>query len=228
MSFFFSYDPYIAIIGDIKESKKIENRNEIQKKLNKILHDINEKYAKDISSKFIITLGDEFQGLLCNGKNITHMISEIERRMYPVKIRFGIGVGKITTQVNNEISIGADGPAYHKARAAVEYLKDREKRNQTNPADIRLETDTENLKSTNLVNAVLSLMAVIKESWSDRQREIIWDMLEHQDSQSDAAKRLGIKQPSVQKSLSKGKYYAYKEAADTVGEALGEIRRADV
>jgi hypothetical protein len=71
-------------------------------------------------------------------------------------------------------------------------------------------------------------MTVIKDTWSDRQREIIWDMLEHQDSQLNAAKRLEIKQPSVQKSLSKGKYYAYKEALDTIGQALGGIRREDV
>ena len=35
-------------------------------------------------------------------------------------------------------------------------------------------------------------------------------MMEHQDSQSDVARRLSIKQPTVQKSLSKGKYYDIK------------------
>lgn len=42
------------------------------------------------------------------------------------------------------------------------------------------------------------------------------------------AKRLKIQQPAVQKSLSKGKYYAYKEALDTIGKALEEIRREGV
>ena len=76
-----------------------------------------------------------------------------------------------------------------------------------------------------MINTILSLLTAIKDLWSDRQREIIWDMLEHQDSQVDVAKRLKIKQPAVQKSLAKGKYYAYKDALETLGKALEEIKR---
>lgn len=76
-----------------------------------------------------------------------------------------------------------------------------------------------------MLNTILELMTAIKESWSDRQREIIWNMLEYQDSQIDVAKRLKIQQPTVQKSFSKGKYYAYKDALDTIGKAVEEIRR---
>lgn len=228
MFFFFINNPYVAIIGDIKESKKIDNRNEVQKRLKQVLEEINEKYDNDISSMFIITLGDEFQGLLCNGANTMYIISEIERKMYPVKIRFGVGVGTITTEVRKEMSIGADGPGYYKARNALEVLKDNEKKKQTNAADIRIEIESDNQATTIMINTILSLLTVIKDSWSDRQREIIWDMLEHQDSQIDVAKRLKIKQPAVQKSLSKGKYYAYKDALDTIGKALAEIRRKDV
>lgn len=228
MYFHFSCKPHIAIIGDIKDSKKINNRNEVQKKLIKVLDQINEKYNEDISSNFIVTLGDEFQGLLCNGANTMQIIFEIERRMYPVKLRFGVGIGEISTDIIREMSIGADGPGYYNARTAIEILKNDEKRNQTNPADIRFEITGDNQASTTMINIILSLMTVIKETWTERQREIIWDMMEHQDSQSDVARRLSIKQPTVQKSLSKGKYYAYKDAFDTIGQALKEIRRKDV
>lgn len=228
MFFVFSNNPYVAIIGDIKDSKKISNRSEVQKKLKSILDEINIKYNADISSKFIITLGDEFQGLLCNGANAMHMISDIERKMYPIHIRFGVGVGTITTDVNKEMSLGADGPGYYNARNAIEFLKNDEKKNQTNAADTRIEVEDDNQATTMMINTILSLVTVIKSSWSDRQREIIWDMLEHQDSQMDVANRLNIKQPAVQKSLAKGKYYAYKDAIDTIGKALEEIRREDV
>jgi len=228
MFFYFSCRPHIAIIGDIKHSKTINNRNEVQKKLIHVLNEINEKYKEDISSKFIVTLGDEFQGLLCNGANTMHIISSIERKMYPVKLRFGVGIGEISTDIIREMSIGADGPGYYNARAAIERLKNDEKRKQTNPADIRIEIAGDNQAPTVLINTILALMTMIKESWTERQREIIWDMLEHQDSQADVARRLSIKQPTVQKSLSKGKYYAYKEAFDTIEKALKEIRRVDV
>lgn len=228
MFFFLNNNSYIAVIGDIRNSKKIENRSEVQKKLKHVLERINEKYYSDISSKFMITLGDEFQGLLCNGSNTMEILSEIERKMYPVKIRFGVGIGAITTDVNSEMSIGADGPGYYKAREAIEKLKESEKKKQTNASDIRFEIESDNQSITTLINTVLTLITVIKDSWSDRQREIIWDMLEHKDSQVDAAKRLKIQQPAVQKSLSKGKYYAYKDAIDTIRKALSEIRREDV
>ena len=74
-----------------------------------------------------------------------------------------------------------------------------------------------------LINITLSLMTGIKEFWTDRQREIIWDMLEHQDSQTDVARRLGIKQPTVQKSLSKGKYYTYKEGLDIINREFDKL-----
>ncbi|MGO5053452.1 SatD family protein [Lachnospiraceae bacterium LCP25S3_G4] len=228
MFFSFSNNPYVAIIGDMKASKGIENRREVQKKLKQALEEINKKYEQDISSKFIITLGDEFQGLLCNGANAMLIISEIERKIYPIRMRFGIGVGSITTDINKEMSIGADGPGYYKARNAIEYLKDNEKRKQISVSDIRVEVEGENQATTIMMNSILTLMTVIKDSWSIRQRQIIWDMLEHQDSQIEVARRWNIQQPAVQKSLSKGNYYAYKDALDTIGKALEEISREDV
>ena len=228
MFFFFFNNPYVAIIGDMKQSQKLRNRSEVQNKLKQVLEEINNKYISDISAKFIITLGDEFQGLLGNGVNTMNIVSEIERKMYPVKIRFGIGIGAITTNVNKEMALGADGPVYYKARDAIEYLKGNEKKKQAIAADIRFEVESDNQATTIMLNTIVALMTAIKESWSERQREIIWDMLDYQDSQIDVAKRLKIRQPAVQKSFSKGKYYTYKNALDTIGKALEEIRRDDV
>lgn len=225
MYFIFKNSPYIAIIGDIKQSKKIENRKEIQIKLNNLLNDINKRYNSDIASMFTITLGDEFQGLLYNGTNLINIISDIERKMSPIKIRFGVGIGSITTDIDRNISIGADGPAYYNARKAVDLLKTNEKRKQKNSSNIYVEADEDNEATTIMINTILMLMNVIKESWSDRQREIIMNMMEYQDSQTDVANRLNIKQPAVQKSLANGKYYAYKDAQDTIVKAFQEIRR---
>lgn len=119
---------YMAIIGDIKESKKIEKRSIMQKKLNKILGEVNELYDSDISAKFIITLGDEFQGLLNKGEHILDMIQYIQKKMYPVKIRFGIGIGEISTEIYHEAAIGADGPAYYAAREVLEKIRNQEKK----------------------------------------------------------------------------------------------------
>lgn len=223
MFFALPKNSHVAIIGDMKQSQKMKNRNEVQIKLKNILETINIMYQEDLAAKFIITLGDEFQGLLKQGANTMKILSQIERMMYPVQLRFGIGIGRITTEINPEMALGADGPGYYKARAAIEYLKDNEKKKQSVPTDTRFEVECENQENIRMLNTIVSLMTVIKEGWSDRQREIIWDIMEHQDSQSNVANRLNIKQPAVQKSLALGNYYAYKDAMDFIGKALEEI-----
>jgi len=225
MFFSLFYDPYIAIIGDIKKSKKLEDRKSVQDKLKKTLDNLNKKYIEDISAKFMITLGDEFQGLLCDGINVIEIIEEIQREMYPVEIRFGVGVGAITTEINLEMAIGADGPGYYKARQAIEFLKQNEQKNQTNASDVRIEVDGDNQATTTMLNTILLLLSVLKSNWTDRQREIIWDAVKYQDGQAKSAERLSIAQSSVQRSLNNGNYYAYKGAIDTISNVLKEIRR---
>jgi len=224
----FSYKPYVAVIGDIKSSKKIENRKNVQEKLKNILENINEKYKEDISAKFMITLGDEFQGLLCKGENVLAVVEEIQRKMYPIEIRFGIGVGAITTEINPEMAIGADGPGYYKARSAIEFLKKNDRKNKIHISDIRIEIDEDRNLIVEMLNTIFSLVAVVKYNWTDRQREIIWDMSKYQDGQEKSAERLGIAQSSVQRGLTNGNYYAYKEAMETISNVLKEIRWDDV
>lgn len=228
MFFFFGKDSYIAIIADIKQSKQVDDRKEVQRKLKETLDFVNEKYSADISARFVITLGDEFQGLLSTGINIMNIINVIEQRMYPISIRFGVGIGKITTDINSELAIGADGPGYHRAREAVEYLKRCEKKKETYTGNIRFAIDCDNGEQSLMLNTIADLMFTIKSSWSERQREVIWNMLEYQSNQSNVAKQLQIAQPTVQKALAAGRFYAYKQALDTLSSAMKEIKVEDV
>jgi len=228
MFFSFSNNSYIAIIGDMKNSKIMNDRNSVQNELKKILDKVNKKYSKDISARFMITLGDEFQGLLHDGAHVMPIIEEIQSEMYPVKIRFGIGIGPITTDINFEMAIGADGPGYYKARQAIEFLKENERKNRTHASDIRIEADGDNDDSSAVMNALLSLLTLVKDNWTDRQREIIRDTMKYRDSQAQSAERLKIAQSSVQRSLKSGNYYAYRDAMDTLANVLTKIRREDV
>lgn len=223
MHFDVTYNPYVAVIGDIKNSKEINNRKDVQIKLKNVLNQINKKYKAVIASKFMITLGDEFQGLLCQGKDVIDIIEEIQQEMYPVQIRFGIGIGEISTDINPEMSIGADGPGYYKARAAIEWLKDSEQRSKVQASDIRIEIENDRYSATKLLNTILVLMTAISNNWSDRQREIIWDFERYKGSQTECAERLGVSQSSIQRSLINGNYYAYKDAKDTITEVLKEV-----
>jgi len=226
MLFSINDKPYVAIIGDIIGSRNIENRNEVQNKLKDVLNHVNNKYAEDISAKFTITLGDEFQGLLSAGRYVMDIIQFIERKMYPVKMRFGVGIGKITTDIHSDLAIGSDGPAYYLARNMINELKLSEKKNKSPKSNIKVTFENQNNIEA-LLNTTLALCTVIKNSWTDRQRTVVYDYMEFEDQQKNMASRLGITQSSVQKSIAASNLYNYLDAMNTISKILSEIGEKD-
>lgn len=218
---------YIAIIGDIKNSKKIDCRQDIQEKLNNVLKKVNETYTSDISAKFVITLGDEFQGLLYNNKNILDLIKYIQREMYPVRLRFGIGLGKISTSILNDAALGADGPAYYAAREMIEQLREQEKKLKKQAADIQISLYNIENFFIEEINTLLLLLKIIEDRWTEKQRLTIWDMQQNGGSQEECAKRMNTTQSTVARRLADGNYLTYERARKTINEALmrlGESR----
>ena len=219
---------YIAIIGDIVASKSIKDRASAQEKLSLTLEKINEAYEPDIAAKFMITLGDEFQGLLKNGTYAVDIVERIGRVLYPVQVLFGIGIGPITTSIDPERPLGADGPAYYHARAAVDTLKALEHKRMEPRSDIRIgiEGDPD---ITEALNAIFSLNAALKSRWAARQREVVGMYLDGGGTQTQIAAQLGVHQSTVQKALAQANFYAYLKALRTVSGILSQIRRgADV
>ena len=211
---------YIAIIGDMKASRKMDARREMQVRLNAVLNQINEQYQADIAAKFIITLGDEFQGLLNTASHLLEMIKLIQREMYPVKLRFGIGIGEINTDVISIAAIGADGPAYYAARKAIEDMRIQEKKLKKQAADIEIARyEAEHFEITE-INTMLKLLKIIEESWTDKQRYTIWDMEVKGGSQDECANRMKTSQSTIARRLADGNYITYERAKETLAEAL--------
>lgn len=221
MLYFSENNIFVAIIGDIRNSREIENRKLVQDKLKTVLEVINEKYKEEIVSKFVVTLGDEFQGVLGDCKRILEIIEEIKMELFPIELRFGIGIGKLTTDIDTEMALGADGPGYYNARNAIDRLKEKEKKNKTVLSDVCIDTANDDSQVI-LINTIFELLKTIEMNWTDRQREIIWNMQKYQDGQTKVANRLGIEQPAVHKALVKGRYYAYAKAIKTLADILEE------
>lgn len=211
---------YLVIIGDMIGSRAIKNRNAIQIKLRDALETINDVYAQAIASKFIITLGDEFQGVLHSGFESMEIIQRVQQTMESVRFRFGIGVGSLSTPLSPDISIGADGKAFHLAREMISQVKMQEGKKATPKTDILI--GIEGHEGTGpLLNTICSLCWAIRKSWTDRQREVFATLQIYGGTQGEIAKRLGITQSSVQKSLANSQYYTYKKAVDQVAQELG-------
>lgn len=222
-----SDNQYIAIIGDIIDSKKIEDRNKVQNKLKNILCKLNTEYSKDIAAKFCITLGDEFQGLLKKSENVMKMILEIEMAMTPIQIRFGIGMGTINTEINYENSSEIDGNVYHRARKMIKKIEHKKSQYSEPESNIMISTEDDNIELDELLNSILSVCTALKSKWTERQIEIIHAYLLNSENQYKAAYSLRIGQSSVNKSLKKAKFYSYQSAINTVNKFLNKKWRND-
>ena len=218
---------YYAIIGDIINSKKIDDRYEIQEKFAKILKHVNSNYKDDIEADFLITLGDEFQGLLKNSKSILEIIKRVQREMYPVKLRFGIGIGDISTKIDKKAAIGADGPAFYAAREMIDSLHKQEKQIKKQAPDIQISFYDRECFEVEEINIMLSLLKIMEDSWTDKQRYTIWDMMTNHGSQEMCARRIGTTQSTVARRLSDGNYITYEKLLRTIGEAVYRLEGMD-
>lgn len=215
---------YCAIIGDIVESKKIKNREETQEKLKLLLDQLSKKYDQEIASKFTITLGDEFQGLLVSPKFIIEIIDEIKAKMYPVEFRFGIGMGDILTPVNKELAIGSDGPAYHIARDCINSIKDSDSKYEQVKQDIRIGSNQpDQLNSLNLINASFAQCYFTQKNWTDKQREVVTLLMKKEVSQRVLAKELGLTQSSINRRLNTSGYLVYNHLKICLKELIIEL-----
>lgn len=115
---------YIVMICDIKNSRSVSNRLEIQLRLIDAIKKCNEVFKDFIISPFIITIGDEWQGLLSKYSCCNDII-EFFKNNLPKDVKFytAIGYGKIS--INNfELTVNQlDGKAFYLARKAIKYCK---------------------------------------------------------------------------------------------------------
>lgn len=157
---------YLALIGDIIGSRNLENRKQVQRELEVVLDEINTRFSSCIKTEFIITLGDEFQGLLLPCSEAYRIATTVLEQMHPVELRFGLGYGSITTAMK-ESSIGMDGPAFYAARQALEFLKN------SRDAAVRIAGPALPEIQLRAVNALLSSLAAIRQFWPENFKQAL-------------------------------------------------------
>lgn len=207
---------YIAIIADVIGSRKMEQRSEFQKTLKQVLSEINARYQQYIASDFVVIFGDEFQGLLMKNDRVMDIIFEIQLALAPVQCRFGIGIGTIDTDFSQSNPFEHDGPAYHRARDMVDYMKAHQSKQMQQYAKVRVHGSDDDA----LINAALSMSSAMQARWTVRQTEIITAFIQSGSHQFATAKSLGITQSSVAKALQSSQYYTFRNALDVIQEAI--------
>ena len=183
---------YIALIGDIIESKKIQDRAQVQQQLLRLMKELNWQYQDYLISPFTVTTGDEFQALFSPNSYMFQIIDQLSVAFSPYEIRFGIGVGEMVTEINKEQSIGSDGPAYWLAREAINHIHDK---NDYGINHISVFLANEEVTWT--VNAMLAACSFIQSKWTEVQYDVLKQLLteniyDETFSHKEIARSLGI------------------------------------
>jgi hypothetical protein len=151
-------EQHAVIIGDVRGSRKMayDVRYEGQLYLKSAIIQINEKKMDIIEAPFMITRGDEFQGVLRDLLSAFEIMLEFERLLFPLQLRYGIGRGSIQ-KMGSKIPVEMDGPAFHRASEALGYLKRKKQ---------FIHCKTEDESGDLLINTIFNLMSAIKSKWN--------------------------------------------------------------
>ena len=200
---------YLALIADVIDSKMVQERFDLQKQLEKTLQKMNELFADYLASCFTLTLGDEFQALLKVDAPVFQIIDTLRSELTPTQLRFGIGLGEIVTAIDPLQSIGADGPAYWNARAAINMVH---QKNDYGNTQIYFSSGDDNRDL--IVNALIASGEAIRSGWRGSQEEILLDLLKRcvyseNFSQQDLAQSLEINPSALSKRLKSSSIRVY-------------------
>lgn len=200
---------YLALIADVIDSKIVQERFDLQKQVEKTLQKMNELFGDYMVSRFTLTLGDEFQALLKVDAPIFQIIDSLRSELTPTQLRFGIGLGEIVTAIDPLQSVGADGPAYWNARAAINFVH---QKNDYGNTQIYFSSGKEN--QDYFVNALIASGEAIRSGWRESQEEILLNLLKRSVysetfSQQDLAQSLAINPSALSKRLKSSSVRVY-------------------
>lgn len=114
---------YCTIICDIKNSKCLNHREDIQYKIIEMLKITNNKFKEIIISPFVITAGDEWEGLLEYPSNYMNIIKFFNSFVPEIKFYSGVGIGNLSIIDPKLTTNQLYGSTFYRARDAINYAK---------------------------------------------------------------------------------------------------------
>ncbi len=205
---------YIALIGDIVQSRQIDDRAKVQSKLKELLEALNQHLAADgtLASPFSLTAGDEIQGLLYQPAAALPAIIELTEELFPVRLAYGIGRGPLTTNLGNNPA-HLDGPCFHRARSALETAQ-KESRWLVAVGFSDLADE--------LITALFHLMWTIRSQWTDRQAFYVREARK-KNLQKEVAVKWGVSSSVVSESLKAASFASIQEGERALKKLLSEF-----
>lgn len=178
--------------GDVVDSRKLNQREYFQKKLNQTCDTVNHRYKTDLYADMKIIKGaDEIGCVLKTVENVYSILDFIWGEIHPQKMRFVLVRGLIDTSLYLKDVTQMDGPAFHQASNMMNSLK---------KSGLLFEMALGDDLTDATIAGEINLIILIKNSWSSHRREII-ELYKKEGNQKGVADKMGISQQAVSKNL---------------------------
>ena len=163
---------------------------------------LQELSTENLMTPFTFSRGDEIQTVLADALGSLEILRKLRFFCRPLQLRIGIGLGRITSGLTTTNSWEMNGPAFHRARQALdETTQSRHWRTRLVSGDPGLDQ---------MANTLFTLYDAIQSRWTDPQWEGVM-LYEATGSYQEAAKKLGIAFQNVEKRCRAARWWALRE-----------------
>jgi hypothetical protein len=205
-----------VLIADVVESRSHAHlRSSLNEKL--LIASIAQLDDKLIRLPYAVTAGDEFQTIAPRVDSIPKLILDLRRRMQPLQLRIGIGIGTIQGSIRPPVNRIA-GQAFEFARDAINQIKETRKY----PTLTAFRSYNSELDETaNLVYGLHDtlLRQITSKQWETIAIYLIKNRVDY------TAKALSIDISTASRNLKRGYFWQIEHTAVVMESVLGRAFR---
>lgn len=202
-----------VVLGDVVQSRDIDDRNEFQDRLRTACDHVNQQFDRDIYARFQMLKGvDEVGGVLASASNIYAIVKYLFDDLDPHRLRIAVVYDEVDVGIETRVVSEMDGPAFHQADGLLDSIE------QTGLL-FDMQTGRKHLDLA--VADEINLLLAMRQQWTDRQREVV-NQYEQYENQYEVADELGISQQAVSKTLSKASWPLIEHVEKRLEQILQE------
>lgn len=206
----------IAVVGDLVGSKKHANRPLVEPALRETIGSLNHEYSTEVYAPLRLVRGiDEISGVLRKPDFSFEICARVNEKIFPARLRWGIGWGEIDVNLESHDAGAMDGTAFHYAAAAM----DRARKHKLTYAFSFPNITTEEIA---FIESSAALYSAIVKGWTEKSAMLSIAMRNNQ-RQADAAAELDISPQRVSQLMRRGSIEELRNFEDAISWSLANL-----
>lgn len=189
-------------------SGKLESLDAIKGKMGDLRQEIHTRFD-NLPVPFSVSDRGIFCGLFVDPEPIVTILYMLTEGLHPVKLSFGLGRGKITTEMNSDVW-KMDGPCFQRARRAMQRASKRGRWVEVKGFDEPFDQ---------MLYGLFSLQGAVRGGWTEKQN--LYAHTSRAMLQKDVAGMFGISPSVVSQSLKSASFDAILEGEKATQSLLG-------